>query len=103
MTVAAEAYLVKNHTNLARSWTPQRCKAWMLGEFRPALMSVSSSHAKLAWFHPDGAIQSMDALWLATAIWAQLETEMRGSHMSIIMGAIQSLAIIDARKGYSLG
>ena len=103
MTVAAEAYLVKHHANLARSWTPQRCKSWMLGEFRPALTSASSSHAKLAWFHPDGAIQSMDALWLATAIWAQLETEMRGDHMGVIMGAIQSLAIIDARKGYRLG
>ena len=81
MTVAYEVYLVKKHTNLARSWTPQRCKLSMLGEFRPSLTSASSTHAKLAWFHPDGAIQSIDALWLATAIWVQLVPEMRGSHM----------------------
>ena len=44
----------------------------------------------------------MDALWLATAIWAHLETEMRGPHMKIIISAMQSLAIIDAHKGYRL-
>ena len=75
----------------------------MLADFRPAQTSASSNHAKLSWFHPDNAIQSMDALWLATAIWAHLETEMRGTHMSIIMSALQSLALIDARKGYRLG
>ena len=100
MTVNTEAFLVRNHPNLARNWTPQRCKAWMLAEFRPAQTSSSSAHAKLSWFHPECEIHSMDALWLATEIWAQLETEMRGPHMGVIMSAIQSLPIIDARKGY---
>ena len=75
----------------------------MLAEFRPAQTSSSSAHAKLAWFHPEGKIRSMDAVWLATAIWAQLEVEMLGPHMGAIMSVIQSLAIIDARKGYRLG
>ena len=35
MTVAAEGHLIRNHPNLARSWTPLRCKAWMLADFRP--------------------------------------------------------------------
>ena len=60
----------------------------MLADFRSIQTSSSSTHAKLAWFHPDNAIQSMDVLWLETAIWAQLETEMRGPHMKIIMPAL---------------
>ena len=48
MTVAAEGHLIKNHPNLARSWTPQMCKAWMLADFRPVQTSSSSTHAKLA-------------------------------------------------------
>ena len=103
MTVHAENFLVRNHQNLARNWSPQKCKAWMLAEFRPAQTSSSSAHAKVSWFHPDCEIRSMESLWLATSIWAHLETEMRGTHMAVIMSAIQSLAIIDARKGYRLG
>ena len=103
MTVHAENFLVRNHQNLARNWNPQKCKAWMLAEFRPAQTSSSSAHAKVSWFHPDCEIRSMESLWLATSIWAHLETEMRGAHMGVIMSAIQSLAIIDARKGYRLG
>jgi hypothetical protein len=103
MTAAAEQHLMRQHSSLARSWTPQRCKAWMLADFRPVQTSSSSSHAKLAWFHPDNTIQSMDALTLAVAVWAHLETEMRGRHMRIIWSAMQSLVILDARKGHRLG
>ena len=53
MTVHAENFLVRNHQNLARNWSPQKCKAWMLAEFRPAQTSSSSAHAKVSWFHPD--------------------------------------------------
>ena len=103
MTAAVEQHLVNQHSNLARSWTPQRCKAWMLADFRPVQTSSSSTHAKLAWFHPENTIQSMDALWLAVAVWAHLETEMRGRHMAVIWTGMQALAILDARKGHRLG
>jgi hypothetical protein len=68
MTGAAESHIMRSHPNLARSWTPQKCKVWMLADFRPVQASSSSTHAKLAWFHPDNAIRSLEALWLATSI-----------------------------------
>ena len=49
-----------------------------------------------------GVFQRADSASLKP-IWAQFEVEMRGPHMGAIMSAIQSLAIIDARKGYRLG
>ena len=103
MAAHAEAFLVRQHPTLARSWTSARCKSWMLAEFRPAQTTSSSAHVKLAWFHPENSINSLESLFVATALWAHLETELRGLHMRIILQALQALTIIDAKKAYRLG
>ena len=83
MAAHAEVFLVRQHPTLARTWTAARCKSWMLAEFRPAQTSSSSSHVKLAWFHPENNIMSLESLFVATALWAHFETELRGKHMSL--------------------
>ena len=103
MAAHAEVFLVRHHPTLARSWTTSRCKSWMLAEFRPAQTSSSSAHVKLAWFHPDNNINSLESLFVATALWTHLETELRGKHMRIILQALQALTILDARKAHRLG
>ena len=75
-----EAFLVRQHPTLARSWTSARCKSWMFAEYRPAQTSSLSAHVKLSWFHPENTINSLESLFVATALWAHLETELRGAH-----------------------
>ena len=38
-----------------------------------------------------------------TALWAHLETELRGKRMRIILQALQALTILDAKKAHHLG
>jgi hypothetical protein len=103
MAGQAENFLIQHHPTLARNWTASRYKSWMLAEFRPIQATTSSSHVKLAWFHPDNSITSLESLFVAVALWAHLETEMRGKHMQIVYLALQQLAILDAKKGNRLG
>ena len=45
----------------------------------------------------------MDDLWVAVATWADLESEVRGVHMKILLSALQTLTLINTRRGGKLG